>query len=111
MGHLISISNPLIRAITGKINGIAGVAGSHGPWFGGILYDKYGSYKIVFEYAILSFVFSAVFFILSAPRRKIIKKHFYKDKTFRKQREAGLIKSYKTITLQKYKNELKQRAK
>ena len=60
------------------IIGFAGVAGSLGPWFGGFLFDKYGNYKIVFEYAILSFVFSAIFFILSAPRRKNIAKHFIK---------------------------------
>ena len=65
-------------AITGMIIGFAGVAGSLGPWFGGFLFDKYGNYKIVFEYAILSFVFSAIFFILSAPRRKNIAKHFIK---------------------------------
>ena len=58
--------------ITGMIIGCAGVAGSLGPWFGGLLHDKFGDYQFAFGIAILSFSLSAMSFVFSAPRQSII---------------------------------------
>jgi MFS family permease len=46
-----------------------GLGGVFGPWLGGIIYDRTGSYTIGFILSIVSFVLSGVVFWLAAPRR------------------------------------------